>query len=217
MDANGVLDVLIGVAQATLGLFLAWKAFVITLKAPAKSERSGQKRIFVACGLAVICLAGIQTYRSLGLSQKLTRIELNTAASLHAHINVEGPYGVTGDPYLPYKAGHVPQVGIIYQAMGEQPADDSYVSLGLDVVPLPLADDDEVAVWRHSALHGSARGSGTLNPHSPGASASVTTRSSLSDREVLGLNDGVLQLCVTVRALWKDQTGGTANMLSPPR
>jgi len=78
MDSGKYIDLGIGLAQATLGVYLGWKAFKVSLNDLRQKQRQKQKAVFAGCCVAVILLAGVQTYRSFGLSDKLDKIEANT-------------------------------------------------------------------------------------------------------------------------------------------
>jgi hypothetical protein len=95
----------------------------------------------------------------------------------------------------------------MYVNSGSQPANDTFFSLGLNVVPYPLSEDAEKEIWKNSPLHGRAAAGGTILPHSQGHYNSVTAPA-LSNAEAKELISGGLQLCETSRVVWTDKTGG---------
>jgi hypothetical protein len=104
MAVDKYLDFGIGVAQVALGVYLAWKAFIVTLKVPVDAEHPKHKAIFGVCCIVVILFAGAQTYRNFGLSDKIDRIVANTSRPQPTPvINVPPPI-VNVPPQIPAKA-----------------------------------------------------------------------------------------------------------------
>lgn len=196
-----------------------WLGIVIALLVSVSSGLAGHlaaktrwhKWVFWGTGLIVVALISLQSYlneRTQGdLAKKIDRINQNTQVALHTSLDILPPYPITGDPYFPFRSGQSPNVAIMYVNSGSQPANDTLLSLGINVVPYPLSEDATREVWKRSSLHGSATTGGTLPPHSPGHYNSVAAPR-LTATEADQLTSGKLQLCATARVLWTDRTGG---------
>lgn len=169
------------------------------------------KWVFWGTGFTAVVLIGFQSYLNENaqgeLARKIDRINDNTQVALHTNLDILPPYPVTADPYFPFLSGHSPNVAMMFVNSGSQPANDTMLSLGLNVVPYPLSEDAEREVWKESSLHGSVTAGGTLLPHSPGHYNSVAA-APLTATEAKQLTSGELQLCTTARVIWTDKTGG---------
>jgi len=141
-----------------------------------------------------------------GLKEQLTKIQRQTELNLHTHLEFHAPLQVTGDPLLPFRAGNAPTVAIEYFNNGDQPAVESFMGAGLDVVAHPLSGETEQQTWQKSALHRYVSSSGTLGSHTRGRYITVSAQP-LTPEQARGLKRGSLSLCATARATWKDDTG----------
>ena len=174
------------------------------------AKETWHKWIFWGTGLIVVVLIACQSYLNeqaqTDLTKKIDKINENTQIALHTNVDILSPFAVTGDPYFPFRPSKSPNVGIMYVNSGSQPANDTFFSFGLNVVPYPLSDDAERNVWKNSPLHGRAASGGTLLAHSPGHYNTVAT-DPLTKEQAKDLTSGTLQLCATSRVVWTDKTG----------
>ena len=74
MSWGQCFDLVIGLVQASLGVFLSWKAFLVSLKDLPAEEQMNHKRIFALCCVLIVLLTGVQTYRNFTLDKTLDTI-----------------------------------------------------------------------------------------------------------------------------------------------
>jgi hypothetical protein len=195
-------------AAAILGAILSLK------------ETQGRRRIiltitFVALGIAevlvILTVDKAHDDEVNGLKGQLNSIQKQTELNHHTHLDILAPIAVTNDPYLPFELGKTPNVAVAFVNVGDDPATESFLTAGLDVLPHPLPDEAEREAWRSSVLHKNGTIGATVNAHSQGRYNTITTPAPLTKQQALGLNNGSLSLCVTARVLWKDTTGDYCN------
>jgi hypothetical protein len=145
------------------------------------------------------------------LKGQLNVIQKQTEFTHHTHLDILEPIAVTNDPYLPFKQGKTPNLAIAFVNVGDDPATDSALAGGVDVLPRPLSDEGEREAWSNSALHKNATIAATVNAHSQVRYNTIAAAEPLTKQQALGLNNGSLSLCVTARVLWKDTTGVYCN------
>jgi hypothetical protein len=227
MDSGRYIDLGVGVAQAGLGCYLSWKAFVATLKVPKKSEHPKHKGIFAFCCLAVIALTAVQTYRNFGLDSKLDKIESNTEkppqvtvnippqpapapAPKHSSVEFDGEPSSSqrmGLPDLRYQLQAQAQPGVVFAFRNagdftvQQPA-DAGVAVLVPSAKMGTSFEDN----RKSLRFGPS--AGNLLPHSPNGAAYNTARGpTLTGDDVIKIKNGDLCLCAIGAVRWSDDTG----------
>jgi hypothetical protein len=228
MDGGRWTDLIIGLAQAGFGMFLAWRAFIVGLSALPEPERQKHRTVFSLCSLAVILLAGVQTYRSFGLDKKLEKIEANTerqqAAPIinipppvvnipsptprpeHAKVSwIYLPLPINNFPLLPLRIGEVPTIGFGFQNIGD--FDVLSPNTGVTIAVISKA---EIAGSFARMYPGIVRrgDTGTFPPHTTEMKYASYTGPALTKEDVNGLSDGTRELCAIGSVWWKDTTGG---------
>jgi hypothetical protein len=218
MDAGKYIDLAVGLAQTALGLFLAWRAFIVTLKVPPEGEHLRHKSVFVLCCIAVIVLAGTQTYRNFGLSETLARIEqgINKPAPTpivnippaiikttpkHTHVTF-GTLGTDRDMYWNIKSGEVPALDAEYTAADFQVRDPL---LGAKVVVATKEHPTDLSLKQILKTLEFKR-IAPLSPHK-GGRFTFESASALTKDEWAAISTGDGNVCIAGAIKWADDTG----------
>ncbi len=224
MDTNKYIDLSVGLAQAALGVYLSWRAFLVSLTGLTESEQRKHRTVFALCCLAVIALAGVQTYRNFGVDRKLDKIEANTEKVQPAPIvNVQLPAApvapnhtiVAWDhpfaepqpaPLLPFQTSKQPSLNIGYSNVG------SFTMLSAKeqgkFVLLPYAEvAGALQKYKKEILKAPIHAGGVLVPHDPGHTYWSYYAPPLSDQDVADLYSGAKALCGMAIVTWTDAAG----------
>ena len=209
MDFGHLFDLLVGIAQASLGVFLAWKAFVATLKVPEESTHKKQKGVFALCCIAVIVLTGLQTYRNFGLSSRLEKIEENTQKPPNhtavGYMSVEmASERLKIAPLLSLEVGQRPQIPIAFHNVGNYPLDSPSDGFVLDLVPKEdanLAFDKERQKMQFSPV------SGSMTAHSETGGYHTAVGPNVTKEDATRFLNGEVYLCGFGAVKWRDESG----------
>lgn len=203
-----------------VGLFSALLAVLGAIVSIAEYKgwrRWAMASVFLLLGLgevlAILKADKIHDTEVTQLKGALETIRRQTETNRHAHVEFDDPRGVKGDPYLPFRTGERPNVGVAFRNSSDQNISESLSSFGLDVAPYPLSVAQEKELWSNSELHGRAAVGGQLSPSTLGRYSTFTTRKSLTSNEARGLKRGALSLCATSLVIWKDETGKYCTMM----
>lgn len=137
MDSGKWVDLAIGLAQSAVGVFLSWKAYVVSLKDFPKKQQRKDSLVFSLCCIAVIALAGVQTYRNFGLTDQLNAIATNTRRQ--ASINIFPRAEDRAIP-IPLKPGDSLWVNYTYEDVGEESPKDLRIFARTSLEYGPLED-----------------------------------------------------------------------------
>jgi len=199
-------------------LLLAVLGAAVSVKEFTGWRRWAMASVFLLLGagemLAILKADKVHEGEVSELKQKLENIEKQTKTNHHAHVEFYGPTGVTDYPYLPFKAGEYPNIGILFYNASDQAISETFAGYGLNVAPhRVLSDAEEKDIWNQSTLNKGVAIGGPLYPRSPPHSNTVATLQPLTMEQANGLKDGTMSLCATSRISWKDETGGYSSMM----
>jgi hypothetical protein len=236
METGQYIDLGIGIVQAALGVYLSWKAFIVSLKDFSPMEQKRHMAIFGVCCLAVIALAGVQTYRNFGLDRKLDKIEANTEKPQQAPtVNVAPPSvsvspqivmptpappkehtratfmtpfgtGNLNEKVLPYRRDEKIEMNIGYKNAGDFTLRP--VEMRPAILIVPVSELGTVFHnHRNQLLTATRIGSGALVPHVDTIAFHTEFGPTLTDDDVASLNNGSKILCAIATLKWRDDSG----------
>jgi hypothetical protein len=207
-------DLIIGIAQIALGVFLSWKAFVVSVKDLPRKQRKKHLFTFGICSLMVFALSGLQTSRSIAFNKKLETLADKSDQAVMGVVsyNLEPLSGtllavdfqsknksLTGTAQ---DERHVAKIYVVDTAVEGKDGSDGSQMYG---VPVSTEDSSFAALLREASEAPASGAEATFTPNED--NYSTTMGPPISQDLLQSITNGGKAVLVIIIYKWKDSVG----------